>query len=320
MASSSRDIRRRIKSINSTRKITRAMEMVSAAKMRRAVASVLAIRPYAHSAWSILTNLARAFREEYGRGLLEIREVRSVLVLLVTSNRGFCGSFNAQIMKKIREEVRDPKRLKMNRVSTKEIESSVADEDLSIDFVTIGKKGEKLVRKMSREIVATFPELMNFPKAADVRAVSKIVIDDYLAKKYDKVVIAYTDYVSAIVQEPKIRQLLPISKVDLEKQIAEMDSHSQQFGLKAPKTEYKVEPDPATVLDQIFPRLIEMQIFHAILESNASQESARMVAMRNATDAASDMSVGLTLMYNQIRQMKITNEIAEISAGRAALE
>lgn len=320
MANSSRDIRRRIKSINSTKKITRAMEMVSAAKMRRAVTSVLGIRPYAHSAWSILTNLARAFREEYGKGLLEVREVKSVLVILVTSNRGFCGSFNTQIMKKIREEVKNPKRLKVNRIGEKKLESGISDEDLKIDFITIGKKGEKFIRKISREIVATFPELMNLPKVSDVRAVSKIVTDEYLAKKYDKVVIAYTDYVSAIVQEPKIRQLLPISKIDLEKQIAEMDTHAKEFGLKQPKTEYKVEPDPATVLDQIFPRLIEMQIFHAILESNASQESARMVAMRNATDAAGEMSVSLTLMYNQIRQMKITQEISEISAGRAALE
>lgn len=320
MASSTRDIRRRIKSINNTRKITRAMEMVSAAKMRRAVASVLGIRPYAHSAWSVLTNLARAFREEYGKGLLEVREVKSVLVIVITSNRGLCGSFNAQIMKKVRDEINNPKRLKVNRVGDRKIESGISDSDLNIDFITIGKKGEMLIRKMNREIVATFPELTYLPKIEDVRAVSKIVIDDYLSKKYDKVVIAYTDYVSAIVQEPKIRQLLPISKIDLEKQIAEMDSHAKEFGLKQPKTEYKVEPDPATVLDHIFPRLIEMQVYHAILESNASKESATMVAMRNATDAAGEMSDSLTLAYNQIRQMKITQEIAEISAGRAALE
>ncbi|NTU66485.1 MAG: ATP synthase F1 subunit gamma [Candidatus Moranbacteria bacterium] len=320
MASSTRDIRRRIKSINNTRKITRAMEMVSAAKMRRAVASVLGIRPYAHSAWSVLTNLARAFREEYGKGLLAVREVKSVLVIVITSNRGLCGSFNAQIMKKVRDEINNPKRLKINRVGERKIESGISDADLNIDFITIGKKGEMLIRKMSREIVATFPELTYLPKIEDVRGVSKIVIDDYLSKKYDKVVIAYTDYVSAIVQEPKIRQLLPISKIDLEKQIAEMDSHAKEFGLKQPKTEYKVEPDPVTVLDHIFPRLIEMQIYHAILESNASKESATMVAMRNATDAAGEMSDSLTLAYNQIRQMKITQEIAEISAGRAALE
>jgi len=314
MANNTKEIRRRIKSINNTRKITKAMEMVSAAKMRRAVASVLAIRPYAHSAWSVLTNLARVF-EIHGRGLLEVREVRSVLMIAVTSNRGLCGSFNAQVAKKIREELASPERLKVNRVGTKRIESKVKDGELKIDFITIGKKGESVIRKLGREIVATFPELTYLPKIEDVRAVAKVAIDDYIAKKYDKVVVVYTDYVSAVVQQPKIRQILPISKVDIEKMIADID----ELGLKEPKTEYKIEPSPKEVLEYILPRLIEMQIYHAILESNASKESARMLAMRNATDAAGEMSDSLTLAYNQIRQSKITQEIAEISAGAAAL-
>lgn len=319
---STRDIRRRIKSIKNTQKITRAMEMVSAAKMRRAVSSVLGIRPYAHNAWGVLTNLARAFRqhEELGRGLLEVREVKSVLMIVISSNRGLCGSFNAQVMKKIKEQLRDPKMLKVNRVGNRKIESKIPDSEFKIDFVTIGKKGEGMIRKLGQEIVATFPELTYLPKITDVRAVSKIAMEDYLSKKYDKVVVVYTDYVSAINQQTKIRQILPISKMDIEKQLAEMDTHAQEFGLKQPKIEYKVEPSPEEVLQYIFPRLIEMQIYHAILESNASKESMRMMAMRNATDAAGEMANELTLMYNQIRQSKITQEIAEISAGAAALE
>jgi F-type H+-transporting ATPase subunit gamma len=150
--------------------------------------------------------------------------------------------------------------------------------------------------------------------------VGKMVIDDYLEKKYDKVVIFYTDYASAMSQTAKIRQLLPISKIDLEKQIAEMDVLAKEYGLNEPKQEYKVEPSPDLVLEYIFPRLIDMQIYHAILESNASKESSRMLAMRSATDAAGEMKSDLTFAYNQIRQGKITQEIAEISAGRAALE
>ncbi len=315
----SKEIRNRIKSINNTGKITRAMEMVSAAKMRKSTENVLKIRPYAHAAWSVLTNLARAF-EKYDYGLLAVREVRSVLIIAITSNRGLCGSFNTQIMKKIRAEVENPKNLKINRIGTKRIDSPVADEDLKIDFITVGRKGETLVGKLNREIIATFPDLTYLPGIEEVRPLAKIVIDEYLAKKYDKVVIAYTDYVSTIVQEPKIRQILPISKVDLEKQIAEMDNVAKEFGLEEPQTEYKVEPSPEKVLKYIFPRLIEMQLYHAVLESNASKESARMMAMKNATDAAKEMSAELTLAYNQIRQMKITQEIAEISAGRAALE
>jgi len=319
MANNTKEIRRRIKSISNTRKITKAMEMVSAAKMKRAVTNVLAIRPYAHNAWSVLTNLARAF-EAQDAGLLEVREVRSILALVITSNRGLCGAFNSQIVRKLKQELADPSRLKINRVGTKKIESKIPDEDLRIDFITIGRKGENVIRKLSRQIVATFPELMYAPKFEDARVIAKIAIDDYLSKKYDKVVVVYTDYVSAIAQQTKIRQILPISKLDIEKQIAEMDNMAQDYSLNEPKLEYKVEPSPEKVLNYIFPRLIEMQLYHAILESNASKEAARMIAMRNATDAAGEMADGLTLAFNQIRQMKITQEIAEISAGRAALE
>lgn len=316
---SGKEIRRRIKSIKNTGKITRAMEMVAASKMRRAISAVLAIRSYAHSAWSVLTNLAQAF-EKYQKGLLEIREVKSILAVVVTSNRGLCGSFNSQMAKKIKEELASPEKLKINRIGKQKIESRIKNNELRIDFITIGKKGESVVRKAGKEIIASFNELTYLPKLEDVQAVGKIVVDDYLAKKYDKVVIFYTDYVSAIRQETRVRQILPLSKIDLEKQIAEMDVLAKEYGLEEPMMEYKIEPSPEEVLEYIIPRLIEMQIYHAVLESNASKESARMVAMKNATEAAGEMSDDLTFVYNQIRQMKITQEIAEISAGRAALE
>ena len=314
---STKDIQRRIKSVGNTQKITRAMEMVSAAKMKRAVTSVLAIRPYAHAAWSVLTNLSRAFAE-HKSGLLEVREVKKVLAIAVTSNRGLCGAFNSQIAKKIKDEINHPEKLKINRIGREKIDSK--ENKIDIDFITIGKKGESVVRRTGCEIVASFNELSYLPKIDDVRTVGKMVIDDYLAKKYDKVVIFYTDYVSAMSQQAKVRQLLPIRKIDLEKQIAEMDVLAKEYGLDEPKQEYKVEPTPEIVLDYIFPRLIEMQIYHAILESNASKESSRMLAMRSATDAAGEMKDDLTFVFNQIRQGKITQEIAEISAGRAALE
>ncbi|EKE18493.1 MAG: hypothetical protein ACD_9C00313G0001 [uncultured bacterium] len=317
---SSLDIKRRIRSINSTKKITRAMEMVSAAKMRRAVSSVLGIRPYAHSAWSVLTNLANAFESSEGSGFLDVREVKSVLVVAVTSNRGLCGSFNTQVAKKIKEELAHPEKLMINRVGKKKLESRITNQELRTDFITVGKKGEGIVRKLGKEIVAAFPDPGAFGKVADIKPLSQIVMDDYLAKKYDKVVVVYTDYVSAVNQQTRIRQILPISKIDIEKQIAEMDVLAKEYGLEEPVVEYKVEPSPQEVLEFIIPRLIEMQLFHAILESSASEQSARMLAMRNATDAAAEMSQDLTLTYNQIRQGKITQEIAEISAGRAALE
>lgn len=316
---SGKEIRRRIKSIKSTGKITKAMEMVSAAKMRKAVAQVLAIRPYAHSAWSVLTNLSRVFSHE-NHGLLEVREVNKILAIVVTSNRGLCGSFNANIFRKIKEEIENPEKLKVNRFGLKKIESKTPNDKLKIDFITIGKKGEDFIRKMEKDIIATFTDLATVPSIDDVRPLIKVVIEDYLNKKYDKVVVFYTDYISTIKQETKIRQILPISKIDIEKQIAEMDVLKSEYKLDEPVVEYKVEPSPQEVLEYILPRLIEMQVYHAILESNASKESAQMVAMKNATEAALEMADDLTLAYNQIRQMKITQEIAEISAGTAALD
>lgn len=293
--------------------------MVAASKMRRAVSAVLAIRPYAHAAWSVLTNMARAF-ENYPMDLLEVREVKRICIVLITSNRGLCGGFNSQIFRKVIEQVKNPALIKTNRVGGKRIESKIPDSEIEIDFITVGKKGAAAVRKIGKNIVAAFDELTYLPGITDVRALSRIVIDDYSAKKYDKVVVAYTDYVSAAVQQPKFRQLLPVSKVDIEKQLADMDVLAKAYGLDEPPMEYKIEPNAKVVLTEILPRLVEMQVYHAILESNASKESARMIAMQSATDAATDMADNLTLIMNQMRQAGITQEIAEISAGRAALE
>ena len=295
------------------------MEMVAASKMRRAVASVLAVRPYAHSAWSVLGNLGRAF-ENYELPLLAVREVQNILIILVSSNRGLCGGFNSQLARKVIEQVRNPVRLKINRVGTRRIESRVPDAGIKIDFITVGKRGAAAIRKIGKNIIATFDDLAYLPKVEDVRPLARLAIEEYAGGKYDKVVIAYTDYISAVVQQPKFRQILPISKTDIEKQLADMDMLAEEAGLAEPLMEYKVEPDVRRVLTEILPRLVEIQIYHAILESNASKESARMVAMRNATDAAEDMVSSLTLIFNQMRQAGITQEIAEISAGRAALE
>lgn len=312
---SSKEIQRRIKSVKNTGKITRAMEMVSAAKMRRATESALKIRPYAKTAWDILTNLARSFNKLESK-LLEVREVEKVLIIVITSNRGLCGSFNSQIMKQIRTELKNSVNLRINRIGDKKIEPNNLEKDLQVDFITIGRKGEKLVMKMGKKIIASFPDLTYLPKIEAVRPLANLVIEEYEKKSYDKVVIAYTDFISVVKQEPKIRQLLPISKLDLKKGIESMNNEKSDEDLvEKAKIEYKVEPSAKEVLAEIFPRLIEMQIYHSILESNASKESARMMAMKNATEASKEMSSDLTLAYNQIRQMKITQEIAEISAG-----
>ncbi|HHX58201.1 MAG TPA: ATP synthase F1 subunit gamma [Candidatus Moranbacteria bacterium] len=322
MAKGGKEVQRRIKSISNTRKITRAMEMVAAAKMRKEVEKVLAVRSYATSAWGILTNLSRAFGK-HKHGLLEVREVRRILVVLVTSNRGLCGAYNSQVVKKIMEQIKNPKLLKINRVGEKKLVSSVSDKDLKVDFIAVGKKGFEQLRLREQNVIAEFGELNYLPSADAVRPLAHIIINDYQAEKYDKVVIAYTDYKNTLVQEPKLRQLLPISKTDIEKQIEQMSL--EEKGEKITSAEekiidYKIEPEPQEVLEHLLPRLVEMQIYHAILESNASEESARMMAMKNATEAAGEMMEELHYTYNQIRQMSITQEIAEITSGRVALE
>ncbi|MEI8096737.1 MAG: ATP synthase F1 subunit gamma [Candidatus Moraniibacteriota bacterium] len=302
---SARDIRRRIKGVKSTGKITRAMEMISAVKMRKAVQSVLAIRPYAKSAIELLSQLSVATKDD-SHPLLAIREVKKELYVVITSNRGLCGAFNAQVVKHLRQILKE-------------------DANREQVFVTIGKKGEAAVRRLpvrpnggGNNIIASFPDVIGAPTVEGMRAISKIVIEEFESKRVDRVVMVYTDYISVMVQEVKVRGLLPVAIKDTKKAFHEMNGKETKEKVKA-EAEYVIEPSPKKVLWRMIPRLIEMELYHAILESNASQESARMMAMRNATDAAKDMVSDLTLAYNQIRQGKITQEIAELSAGMAAV-
>jgi len=319
MASSSKDIQRRIKSINNTRKITRAMEMVAAAKMKKEVARVLAIRSYADSAWNVLMNLSKAF-EKQKHGLLEIRDVKKILVVIVTSNRGLCGAYNSQVIKKIIGQVKNPSLIKINRAGSRRVYSGAPDSELEFDFVAVGKKGFGYLNSRDYNVIAAFENFNYLPTPDAIRPLAKLVMDDFKSKKYDKVVLAYTDYKNALIQVPKLRQLLPVSRIDLEKQIEEMSIPGDEIPFEEKIIDYKIEPQPKEVVEFLLPRLVELQLYHAILESNASKESARMMAMRNATEAAGDMVNQLQYSYNQIRQMNITKEIAEITSGRVAIE
>lgn len=327
MASNSKEIQRRIKSIKNTAKITRAMEMVAAAKMKKEVDKVLAVRSYANLAWKFLTNLSRAF-EKQTHGLLAAREVKNILVILITSNRGLCGGYNSQLLKKLSAHLENPDSLKINRVGSQKLFSSVKNENLNIEFVAVGKKGFNYLNGRGKKVAALFENLNYFVGLEEVRALAKIAMEDYEKEKYDKVVVAYTDYVNPMIQIPKLRQILPISRMDLEKHLEEMRQMEgpEEEGIykeeeeKETLIDYKIEPDPKKIVDEMLPRLVEMQLYHAILESNASKESARMMTMRNATEAAGDMVADLQYTYNQVRQAGITQEIAEITSGQVALE
>jgi len=280
------------------------MEMISAVKMRKAVATVLSIRPYAESAIALLFQLKRAVGNE-GHILLTERPVKRELYVVISSNRGLCGAFNAQIVKHLRQTLKD-------------------DADRERVFLTIGKKGENAVRRMLATpgkwggIIASFPDVLSTPTILDMRAIAKIIIEEFEMKRVDRVVMVYTDYISMLSQEVKVRALLPVAIKDTKKAMHEMGG-KQEEGVSI-NAEYIIEPTPKKVLWQMIPRLLEMELYHAVLESNASQESSRMMAMRNATDAAKDMVSDLTLAYNQLRQGKITQEIAELSAGMAAVQ
>ena len=298
-----REIRRRIKSVKNTGKITRAMEMISSVKMRKAAAQVVALRSYAKSAWDVLLAVSSARDVRDMSPLLMERPLKKQLFVVVTSNRGLCGSFNAQVFRRLRSDV-----------------ASLRARDANIEFVSLGRKGDAGLKFLDGEIIASFPDVVANPSASEIRSIATFLFDGFESERWDRISLVYTDFVSALVQKVRVHQVLPFFERDAEEQIAEMgNSKEQGTGRNVLEAKYSIEPAPEAVLRGLLFRLVEMQVLHAVLESNASQEAARMVAMRNASDAAKDMTESFTLLYNQLRQAKVTQEIAELSAGMAAV-
>lgn len=317
-AVSARLIRSRIKSVKNTRKITKAMELVAASKMRRAVSTALQSRTYATLSWELLLKL-QGSADTVEHPLFVVRPVAKILMVVMASNRGLAGGFNSNVLRKAMEQVKNPYQLARNRVGDKWLEPE--NSNPQIDFVVVGKKAENGVHKISDRIIASFVEINDVPKFADVRPLIKLLVEEFKNKNYDKVVLVYTDYVSALVQKPKIRQLLPVSAVDLEKTLFAGEGPDVKVDVDEVLDFFTLyEPNIKTVVEQAATRLVETQVFQAALESAASEHSARMMSMHQATDAAGDMIDDLTLVFNQARQAGITREISEISAGKAALE
>jgi F-type H+-transporting ATPase subunit gamma len=317
-----KDIQRRIKSISNTKKITKAMEMVAASKMRKAVEAVLRTRTYANLSWATVLNLSQAMNnKEVPHPLLTKREkIKKIGIILITSNRGLCGGFNAAIINKVHQSVK-----KHQYAGEKVI--------IEAEFVLVGKKGAAIHHYHGHNIVAEFPKLDLASEITEIAPVAQMIIQEYLVGKYDKIMVAYTDYVNASKQIPRVKQLLPIdiatqdeylgivgkdTRLGIDKEFIEKKKRGYLADEKY-VYEYTFEPSPKEVLDEMIPRLIEVQLYQALLESNASEHSARMASMHQATDAANDMVNELTLFYNKARQASITAEIAEISAGANAL-
>ncbi len=302
MSQANREIKRRIRSVGNTKKITKAMELVAAAKMRKAVDAVLATRSYANAAWQIVQDLSARTDPRHSTLLQSRDAVQRIGVILITSNRGLCGGFNREIIEQTVRFCRQQQQIHA---------------DCAVDIYLMGKRGQDIWHKYGYKVVAEFEKQDVATSSVEVSALAKMVIADYINGKYDKIVLAYTDYHSAIRQEPRLRQLLPVTGED--EALGQVNNRGESEQAQTDAYEYIFEPSPAVVLEQMLYRLIELQAYQGLLESNASEHSARMMAMRNASDAASDMIDDLTLTYNQARQQAITTELADISAGTAAV-
>jgi F-type H+-transporting ATPase subunit gamma len=280
-----RIIRRRIRSITSTAKITKAMEMIAASKMRQAQLRVLAARPYAEKMREVLAHLAA----QPGAGhdihpLLQRREVKHITVIHIAPDRGLCGGLNANI----------------NRRTA----GFILEQSIPVNLITVGRRGRDFMSRYGRNIRAEFTQLGDQPALVDTTPISRVVIDDYIKGLTDQVYLAYTQFFTTITQRPVLWKLLPIEPVKTD--------HAENI-------DYIYEPSASVVMGALLPRYVEMQVYHAILESIASEQSARMVAMRNATDNADEMIDDLTLIYNKARQELITKELLDIAGGIVTL-
>jgi F-type H+-transporting ATPase subunit gamma len=274
-------LRRRIKSIQGTAKITRAMEMIATAKLRRTQQQALAGRPYSQKIRQVIADLAIEPRGKAGiPPLLQKRDVKKIYIVHLTTDRGLCGGLNTNL----------------NRMVAK----FILDQKVPVHLITVGKKGRSFARSSGLNIYAEFTGLGDRTTLRETLPISQIVVEDYSKGDVDLVYLAYPDFVSTMLQKPTIEVLLPVEPAKLP---------PGQIG------EYIYEPNASAVFNELLPRFVEMQVYHAALELIASEQSARMVAMRNASEAAQDMIESLTLTLNKARQESITKEISEITGG-----
>lgn len=279
-------LRRRIRSIQSTAKITRAMEMMATAKMKRAQDQALAGRPYSDKINQVISDLAvQSAGEGALHPLLESRQVKRIAVVHITSDRGLCGGLNTNI----------------NRHTG----SFIVEQPVPVSLVTIGSKGRDFMRRAHREIRAEFTKISDRPTLLETLPISHIVIDDYTKGLIDRVYLAYSKFVNMMLQTPMLELLLPVEPATIR---------------KAESTDYIYEPDAQHVLSELLPRFVEMRVYHAILEAIASEQSSRMIAMRNATENANELIADLTLSLNKARQDMITKEILDITGGVEVLQ
>ena len=291
---SAREMRLRIRSVKNIAQVTRALEAVSASKVKKAQQATFATRAYAAKAWEVLTHLAAEPLEgKILHPLLEVRPaVRAIGVVFISGDRGLAGAYNTNMVRSA---------LTFARGQT-----------APIRWITVGRKGRDLLLRRRLNIVADFSQRLSAaPLVREVRPIARAAIDDFLRGDADEVYLVYSDFVNTLTQRPTVKKMLPILPGEL------AGKHVGQP--RAAKYVYIYEPSPEAILDVVLPRFTELQIYQAVLESLASEHSARMVAMRNATDNANELVAGLRLAYNKARQQGITSDLLDIAGGAEAL-
>ncbi len=290
---SAREMRLRIKSVKNISQVTRALETVSASKVRKAINAVMATRSYATKAWQVLKHVAEQPGRDSLHPLLAQRpEVKNTLVVVITGDRGLAGAYNSNVI----------------RFTTQRFDSNPNP----VMYLAVGRKGRDLLIRRGKKVIADFSNLPAAPSFTDISPIGRIAVEDFKNGVVDEVYLVYTNFVNMGRQVATIRKLLPL-ELDGEGRVQNFE-HSN-----GPAAAYEYEPDMRSILDEIIPRFTALQVYQAVLESQASEHAARMIAMRNATDSAKELVGALQLAYNKVRQQGITNDILDIVGGAEAL-
>jgi len=292
---SAREMRLRIKSVKNISQVTRALETVSASKVRKAINAVTATRSYATKAWQVLRHVAEQPGRDSLHPLLAKRDtVKNTLVVVITGDRGLAGAYNSNVI----------------RFTAQRFDSSA----VPAEYIAVGRKGRDLLIRRGKKLIADFSSLPAAPTFADVSAIGRMAVEEFQSGKVDEVYLVYTDFVNMGRQIATVKKLLPL-ELEGEGLVHDFDGKSNA----GPSAAYEYEPDMRVILDEIIPRFTALQVYQAILESQASEHAARMIAMRNATDNAKELVGALQLAYNKVRQQGITNDILDIVGGAEAL-
>ena len=315
---SGQSLKRRMKSVQNIGQITKAMELVEATKMRKSQELALGSRPYAYTALELLGTLSNLTANSDGSipipAILQERPVEKTAFLIMTSDKGLAGSFNSSVFRKFEQFV------KINNINTR---------DPKYSFITVGQKAKSYLEHRGMPVAQSFLRLGDLTEMEEANPISEFLIAGYMKHDFDEVTLFSTNFVNALRQEVFIRQVLPVSfekiKESIQLLIPESGKYSQYLAVSAVSEEkkknvdYIIEPSAKEVLEELAPVLLKIRVYHAILEANASEHSARRVAMKNASDNASELSEKLTMIYNKSRQAAITNQIIEVTSGAQAL-